>query len=1043
VVSIKNTIIEMCGYSHGVVLTNIIAANISGIGCWDSVIAQVGVLIGPGCSENIVNAYVNPGTYPAVLDISGNANEIHTNGTVYVTGNGGVVSKTLVTSDAQVTNFLFVNVITSPGTSGYYIPSNNLASWLYAPGQVVGVGLPALKLFGSSPFTSGTYYAYGSTGGGSTTAFYDLGNGNEEDSILGWVGNGKGLTNIPASGVSTNGAPAGVSVVTSSNGVSQWLALPPGGSGAKLNVENFGAVHNGLIFTNASISSNSYTLTISGQTVTSADIGKRVFVYGAGYTNNNGLNGFPTYDLESAISNVTGGTTIILSNKAGTTVSTAWGVYGTDDTAAVQAGINAASTNGTQWHFTNTTLFFPDGIYIVDGPLVNVGTNSTNYLNAQLTVPYVPYSGIYGPTIKLRGATRPGQTYAYNWNTMGANGAMIWSTLVQSTVTNARMFSTANLTNTAGSPPRSTPQTPFNNNCVDIENMSFRMPHNSPATVLDMTGANQTHIEHVLIDEGYYPYSSPATNTWGYIKDQNATAYASSAISLPNTSEGSVVVNDITVMDAFIGLNYGDDASMHNLLFFDCVYGMFSFNKGAGHNSHAHDVICAQCLNVIGCDRLGFSYSCDLELTGLDMENGYGSLPFNVLNSIIDDPDSLAGGSVEVEDNWGSAAPATPTIGAGCWSISVTPAYNGSGNPFTTWNLWTGKSYLTKQNFRAGIQSSYYRQTNFFGGAGDAGDFYFGPNDGAAYQWYFGGDSRAAMQSQVSRNGFDWYLSNQALGARTNLMHLDTNGNLTSELSIAAGGDVTAGNILHGTKGMDANGATISNSLVLWQTNIGGSGLIIAQTNGNSYTTLSMVNYDINSGGTNAATSWQWRVLNSSNNNNCTMSLEVNTPGAGDTNAFTLNPIARLVTWATWAWTNNAGFGVLNGQVYDYGETTINGGTTNNALGFVGNGLGITNIQSTNLTPNAGKFTNSFTASLNTNTYFLWGTNQIITLSITPPVGTIYTFVMRNYNGSAVITNNGSVFTVPGTGTTTNSVNIGAWNSPSNTWTGAYDGSNW
>lgn len=88
--------------------------------------------------------------------------------------------------------------------------------------------------------------------------------------------------------------------------------------------------------------------------------------------------------------------------------------------------------------------------------------------------------------------------------------------------------------------------------------------------------------------------------------------------------------------------------------------------------------------------------------------------------------------------------------------------------------------------------------------------------------------------------------------------------------------------------------------------------------------------------------------------------------------------------------------------------------------------------------------TNGFTAGASNAIYLLYGTNQLITNPASPPVGTTISYIVKNVFGSDTITNSAATVsnTVPGIGLT-NNVTLGAQNSPSNTWTGVWDGANW
>ncbi len=72
-------------------------------------------------------------------------------------------------------------------------------------------------------------------------------------------------------------------------------------------------------------------------------------------------------------------------------------------------------------------------------------------------------------------------------------------------------------------------------------------------------------------------------------------------------------------------------------------------------------------------------------------------------------------------------------------------------------------------------------------------------------------------------------------------------------------------------------------------------------------------------------------------------------------------------------------------------------------------------------------------------------TNGLVTNNLAT-LGKMVTIISKAPGGSLVITNTlGAIFTYPGLGTnqTPSGLKLGAWSSPSNMWTGVYDGTNW
>jgi hypothetical protein len=123
---------------------------------------------------------------------------------------------------------------------------------------------------------------------------------------------------------------------------------------AVVNVRDRGVKGDAKRFTaGATTTAGSATLTVSGTTLTSADIGKAVYVVGAGASG---------VTLATTITAVPTGTTATLGTTAGTAVTNAAWIYGTDDTTAMQAIFEGSSD--TTYH----DIFMPKGNYLM-GPI--------------------------------------------------------------------------------------------------------------------------------------------------------------------------------------------------------------------------------------------------------------------------------------------------------------------------------------------------------------------------------------------------------------------------------------------------------------------------------------------------------------------------------------------------------------------------------------------------------------------------------------------------------------------------------------------------
>lgn len=131
-----------------------------------------------------------------------------------------------------------------------------------------------------------------------------------------------------------------------------------------INVKDFGATGNGIGFLDGAISSGTPNFVSASSTFTAGDVGKAIFIDGAGAAG---------ATLVTTISAYVSATAVTLAANASTTVSGADGNYGTDDTAAINAALTyAGSLSITRPVFPEygwvldggTTVVFPAGLYM-------------------------------------------------------------------------------------------------------------------------------------------------------------------------------------------------------------------------------------------------------------------------------------------------------------------------------------------------------------------------------------------------------------------------------------------------------------------------------------------------------------------------------------------------------------------------------------------------------------------------------------------------------------------------------------------------------
>lgn len=227
------------------------------------------------------------------------------------------------------------------------------------------------------------------------------------------------------------------------------------------NVKAYGALGDGQR-TTANLTASSTAFTASG--FTAGDIGKLIKLSGAGAA------GVP---LTTTIANVSG-TTITLTVAPSTSVTGSLIVWGTDDTAAIQAAINACAAAG------GGVVYAPNGVYLINGSLVTSDINGHNP-NSQLYIPAPELSGdTNGLRVQIRIVGEATNTYPVLFGTSVAQGGTIFYSLLSNpSGTNPSVFSTYG----------TTPDI-FNETDIVIENVNLLCYSNNGAHATYLTGWN-------------------------------------------------------------------------------------------------------------------------------------------------------------------------------------------------------------------------------------------------------------------------------------------------------------------------------------------------------------------------------------------------------------------------------------------------------------------------------------------------------------------------------------------------------------------------
>lgn len=392
----------------------------------------------------------------------------------------------------------------------------------------------------------------------------------------GFVGNGIGLTNLQASKVT---------------GTFNQLAWMTNVMDRRYSILAFGAVCDGEILTNCSITSGSSTLTVvggcpSGTNITNADVGKYITIYGAGSSGQN---------LLTTISGVSG-STVTLAATAGGTVSGYCAMYCTDDSAAWQLALAAVSTNGPG-HIVvpnGAELQKPYRISGIMNQLQDTGTNSLHH-NAQIYFPEVPRKGAFCPVVSIEGAD-------INWirglssiptNEFMVYGACVWSGLPGGPDVNpGRVLDVRNFNTYAakGFCNGTTETIPLNNITVAVRNLTWRSAFDNNLASLDLSGSDNCVIENVTVDTGWHHGMGipPLTKTNGWGLKQSGSF-----------NENLVVANNVLVRGFYNGFDIGENASIPNVTVEGCVNGLCKSPLSGSAGAWIGHANVQECSNVV------------------------------------------------------------------------------------------------------------------------------------------------------------------------------------------------------------------------------------------------------------------------------------------------------------------------------------------------------------------------------------------------------------------------------------------------------------
>lgn len=386
----------------------------------------------------------------------------------------------------------------------------------------------------------------------------------------------------------------------------EWICVTAGSPGQwkvvgdapyQFRPETYGALGNGRVVEDASMSATT-TLTCATSTpFVSTDVGKHVLVSAA-------LGAYSP--LHSTISSFTDSGHVVLANTATATTGGTPGAimyFGTDDTAAIQSAINAA-TAYAQAHNGFGEVLFGNKIYIIAGALVQ--TQAVGGGNWQIGLPNITPGSATQVVLALTGVMKT--TPLMHWVQTNPQQC---GTVLASVITNG------NATGGGSNGPSSIIGSPVNgfggepgtySNCVvKVNGIGTLVPYNSTVCGMDLFGMVEADVENFwCMAAAVVPTSSaPIPNM---STPSNITNQYTFGIRMPTT--GSQTVCRLTNFSCE-GLCYGFCPSewtvAHDV---HCMYNIVCIAPWAGGVTMVHSIIifnaqCENSTNALGMNGTG------------------------------------------------------------------------------------------------------------------------------------------------------------------------------------------------------------------------------------------------------------------------------------------------------------------------------------------------------------------------------------------------------------------------------------------------------
>ena len=477
--------------------------------------------------------------------------------------------------------------------------------------------------------------------------------------------------------------------------MASWASPPGGLMPWQFHVAAYGALGNGKIVSDITMpaSSNQITSNTGQAQFTSADIGKHIVVSVAGGS----TGGSPPYYNIPLAGTITGVSSATVATVSFSSVSAAppsgyyIAAWATDDTAAIQAAINAAVAYAQSGAHQGTyaEVIFDPLVYGIAGNLVTAGTT---YGNAQLTLPFISPEA-EKVILVLTGRTKAMDQALVHWSqlTPESSGSVLMS--LNLTGTNYSYGAISAPASMIGGPyyqaGASNPGPVFggdlglfSNMMPVIDGIQLLIPYNAPMGGFDFYGCAEATVVNASVmsmavvniqgNASSFYFGTPAVypNMYGAGNVMQAYGYNqltynwTSGLVMPTTGNNDRCdVLYYSCEGMYYGFSPSEHASADTIRAIYCYYGIGAYSGGGVAMPHAARIKYVSCEGSSAAVAPGpGSGTVNLDIDTLDCES----------SGIIADPTNLINGTFGCR-NLGSPGQ------FGYMGSSLTPSGGGTG----------------------------------------------------------------------------------------------------------------------------------------------------------------------------------------------------------------------------------------------------------------------------------------------------------------------------------------------------------------------------